>query len=171
VRAFTLYAAAGGSLSVIEPAVVDAVTEAGTAENAAVISPASDFSEVTGEVRPVAVITPARVCALTGPAENPCTQRDGNSAPPAGRGPFGRASSAYGLRPVQGLFVRACWRYRTATVRARRRTRTGIGGSLARMIQYVAVALAWVSQVGGVSGLVGVLEPEPCWVVGVLAPA
>jgi hypothetical protein len=56
-----------GNVSAIEPAFVDAVTEAGTAVNAAVIEPAVEVRVAAGEASPVAVITPAMVFACTGP--------------------------------------------------------------------------------------------------------
>src|ERR1700728_1318730 len=62
------YEADPGTSMLIGPTFVDACTDAGAAEKTASMPPASDFSEAVGEVRPVAAISPALVCALTGPA-------------------------------------------------------------------------------------------------------
>ena len=62
------YVAEPGTASVMGPTFVDACTDDGAAENVASMPPAFDFSVAAGELRLMAVISPALVCALTGPA-------------------------------------------------------------------------------------------------------
>src|SRR5690349_18346191 len=52
----------------IGPMFVDAWTESGTPENAATMPPALDRNRAVGELRSVALISPASVCAVTAPA-------------------------------------------------------------------------------------------------------
>jgi hypothetical protein len=62
-----LYAAAPGTVSVIEPTLVDAFSDRGGTEHVAMIPPALDFRLTSAERRSTAVISPAPVCALTDP--------------------------------------------------------------------------------------------------------
>ena len=68
VCALTWYPADSGTVSVIGPTSVAAVSEAGAAVKAAVMPPALDLNEATAERRSTAVISPASVRAVTRPA-------------------------------------------------------------------------------------------------------
>jgi hypothetical protein len=62
-----LYATVPGTVSEIGPRLVEADTDPGTDENAAITAPAFDVNEAVAELSEFAVISPASARAVTGP--------------------------------------------------------------------------------------------------------